>query len=341
MSDTTIGQDTRARAAKTKVSTRAISPSRTRRLRRVRPIQIIATPGSGNGAAAGVAVRLQEALRARGHEVRLDIFPRLQALQRWAATDPGRISHLVSVGGDATQSAAAMGAARRSVPFLPVPAGFGNLFARAFRHSGRVEDALGLLERGELVHADVGLQNGEPFLCHASFGLLAEVQARVEAGDYSRVRWRRWLQYYRTAVRHVRETPLAALRVLVDGKLVSDGASVVTVANVETYGPWLRLTPAASPVDGLFDVFVMEGAMKRQVLATLLRRHLRIPGSQSGTRVYRGRRVSVLDGGAVRENLELLPGVLPVVVSPAVRRALDQALVRDGGAAPIWHRQPA
>ena len=145
MSDVAIGQNPRAGAEKARISTRVISPSRTRRLRRVRPIQIIATPGSGNGAAAGVAVRLQEALRARGHEVRLDIFPRLQALQQWAATDPSRISHLVTVGGDATQSAAAMGAARQSVPFLPVPAGFGNLFARAFRHTGRVEDALDLL----------------------------------------------------------------------------------------------------------------------------------------------------------------------------------------------------
>jgi diacylglycerol kinase (ATP) len=338
MSNAAIGQ---AGTDDTQVSARGIWRSRARRLRRVRPIQIIATPGSGNGAAAGVAVRLQEALRARGHEVRLDIFPRLETLQRWAATDSSRISHLVSVGGDATQSAAAMAAVRRSVPFLPVPAGFGNLFARAFRHSGRVEDALEVLERGELVHADVGLQNGEPFLCHASFGLLSEVQARVEAGDYPRVRWRRWLEYYRTAVRHVRETPLAALRVVVDGRVVADDAAVVTVANVETYGPWLRLTPAASPVDGLFDVFAMHGATKREVLAKLLRRYLRLPGSESGTRIYRGRRVSVLGTGSVRESLELLPGALPVLVSPAVRSALDPALVPADGAVPIWHRRPA
>ena len=63
-----------------------------------------------------------------------------------------------------------------------MPAGFGNLFARAFRQPSRVEEVLDLLEHGELVHVDVGLQNGEPFLCHASFGLLSEVQARVEIG---------------------------------------------------------------------------------------------------------------------------------------------------------------
>lgn len=322
-------------------TTRAIPIARARRPRRSQPIQIAATPGSGNGVAGAVAARLREALLAQGHEVRLDIFPRLQALQRWAATDPSRISRLIAVGGDATQSAAAMAAARRSVPFLPVPAGFGNLFARAFGHPSRVEDVIDLLERGELVHADVGLQNGEPFLCHASFGLLSEVQARVEAGRYPRVRWRRWVEYYRTAVRHLRETPLAALRVVVDGRVVTADAVVATVANVETYGPWLRLTPAASPVDGLFDVFVMHGATKREVLAKLLRRHLRVPGTESGTHVYRGRRVSVVASGSPREDLELVPGVLPVLVSPETRRAFDRALAPADGAFPLWHRRPA
>jgi diacylglycerol kinase (ATP) len=321
--------------------TRAIPTARAKRPRQARPIQIVATPGSGNGVAAALAVRLREALRDRGHEVRLDVFPRLEALQRWAAMDRSRISHLVSVGGDATQSAAAMAAARRSVPFLPVPAGFGNLFARTFGHSSRVEDVVDLLRRGELVHADVGLQNGEPFLCHASFGLLSEVQTRVEAGRYPRVRWRRWLEYYWTAVRHLRETPLTALRVVVDGRVVTDDAVVVTVANVQTYGPWLSLTPAASPVDGLFDVFVMHGGTKREVLAKLLGRHLRIPEAGSGMHVDRGRRVSVVAPGARRENLELVPGVLPVLVPSETRRAFDQALVPVDGAAPVRHRRPA
>ena len=323
------------------ITTRAIATARARRPRRSRPIQIVATPGSGNGVAAAVAARLREALHARGHDVRLDIFPRLPALQRWAAADRSRISHLIAVGGDATQSAAAMAAARRSVPFLPVPAGFGNLFARAFRHPSRVEDALDLFERGEIVHANVGLQNGEPFLCHASFGLLSEVQARVEAGQYPRVRWRRWLEYYRTAIRHLRDTPLAALRVVVDGRVVTDDAAVVTVANVETYGPWLRLTPAASPVDGFFDVFVAQGATKREVLARLLKRYLRIPGSESETRVDRGRRVSVQSPSSPREDMELIPAVLPMLVSPEVRRALQPVRVLPAGASPIWHRQPA
>jgi diacylglycerol kinase family enzyme len=105
---------------------------------------------------------------------------------------------------------------------------------------------------------------------------------------------------------------------------VTEDAVVVSVANVETYGAWLRLTPAASPVDGLFDVFAMEGATKREVLARLLRRHLRLPGAQSGA-VYRGRRVTVAVSGSAREDLELLPGILPVLVAPRNAACSDAA----------------
>jgi diacylglycerol kinase (ATP) len=335
-----LGEDWRAGALSMR-TTRALLTVRARRPRRFRSIQIVTTPGSGNGGALTAAGLLDEELRARGHEVRVDVFPRLQGLLRWAATDASRFSLLISVGGDGTQSAVAMAAARRSVPFLPVPAGFGNLFARAFRQPSRVEEVLDLFEHGELVHVDVGLQNGEPFLCHASFGLLSEVQARVESAPYPRVRWRRWVEYYRAAVRHLRETPLAALQVAVDGRVVTRDAAVVTVANVKTYGGWLQLTPAASPTDGLFDVFVMHGATKRQILAGLLRRHLRIPGSESGTHVYRGRRASVVAPGAPRNDLELMPGVLPVLVSPEARRALGRVLVPEDGPSPVWQRRPA
>ena len=84
-------------------------------------------------------------------------------------------------------------------------------------------------------------------------------------------------------MRHLRETPLAALQVAVDGLVATREAAVVIVANVKTYGGWLQLTPAASPTDGLFDVFVMHGATKREILGRSPRRHPpRISGPSRG-----------------------------------------------------------
>src|SRR4029450_3811848 len=99
------------------------------------------------------------------------------------------------------------------------------------------------------------------------------MQAHVEGPRRSpRARWRRWLAYYRGALRYLRDAPLSVFEVTVDGRLVSREATVVTVANVATYGPWLPFTPEASPVDGFLDVVAMGATSQGALLAKLLRR---------------------------------------------------------------------
>jgi diacylglycerol kinase (ATP) len=319
-----------------KALNRTLPTTRIARSAKSGPIQIVVTPGSGNGQAMTTALELRDALTARRYVPRLEVFPDLDSLRRWAKTESDGFSLLICVGGDGTQSTTARAAVRRSVPFLPVSSGFGNLFARAFRHPHTAEGALDLLARGRVIHSDVGTRNGELFLCQQSYGLIAEVQAEVESGAaVPRARWQRWLAYYRAALRHLREMPTTRLRVLVDGRIVAVDAALVIVANVKTYGAWLPLTPDASPVDGLFDIFVMRGATQRQVFAKLLRRHLRIPGSEPGTLLCRGRRVSVSGRHAKHDRLETMPGRLPVVVSPDMAAALERDLACIETQAPL------
>ena len=178
------------------------------------------------------------------------------------------------------------------------------------------------------------------FLCQESYGFLSDIQSRTEGSTRHRARWRRGLTYYQTALRHLRDMPLTSVRVSVDGRVVAKDAVIVTVANVETYGSRLNLTPAASPIDGLLDVFVMRRATKRELLASLLRRQARVPGAAKGAFVCRGRRVSVA-GAHVRDDLRVLPRRLPVVVSPETAEALARDLGRNGGFAPANLRQVA
>jgi diacylglycerol kinase family enzyme len=290
-----------------------------------RPIQIVVTPSSGNGTAMETALKVRDALAKHRRETSLEVFEDLESLHQWAQTESHPFAAIVCVGGDGTQSTTALAAMRRSVPFLPVSSGFGNLFARAFNHPSTVEGALDLLARGQVIHSDVGMCNGELFLCQESYGLIADVQEAVEAAAAApRARWQRWLAYYRAALSHVRQTPPAKLRVMVDGRVVAVDAALVIVANVKTYGRWLPLAPDASPVDGLLDVFVMTGATHREVLGKLLKWHLRLPGAAAGTLLCRGTRVSVTGSRSGRQQLEVLRGRLPVVVSPETAAALVQ-----------------
>jgi diacylglycerol kinase (ATP) len=317
-----------------------MAPSgRVARFWRPRPIRIIVTPGSGDGRALATAEEIREGLRARHYPATLDAFADLSSLQRWAATERGAMPLLICVGGDSTQSTTAMVAVRRSVPFLPVPCGFGNLFAQAIGAPQNAQEALERLDTGQVAYVDVGARNGELFLCQESYGLIADVQEDVEAhGAAPRARWQRWLAYYRAAVRYLRREAVAPQRVVVDGRVVAFDAALVIVANVEAYGTWLPLTPDASPVDGLFDVFVMRAATHRQVIGKLLRRHLRIPGAGRETRVFRGRRVRVSAPGGPSERLEVMPGRLPVVVSPDTAANFERQRTEREALAPIESR---
>jgi diacylglycerol kinase (ATP) len=307
---------------------------------RSRPLEIVVTPSSGNGRALRTALELHKALTDRGYRTTLETFTDLDRLTRWSETDDRQFSALICVGGDGTQSATAAAAVRRSVPFLSVSHGFGNLFAREFGHPKSAKAVLDLLMYGQVVPADIGTCNGQLFLCEQSYGPIAEIQEAVEGGGAApRSRWQRWLSYYRAALQHVREVPPTRRRVVVDGRVVAVDAALVVVANVKTYGAWLPLTPDASPVDGLFDVFVLRGETRRQILGKLLRRYLRIPGDIAGAEIHRGQRVSVSGLGSTRDQLEVLPGALHVVVSAATAEALRQPPARRGDeASPIARR---
>jgi diacylglycerol kinase (ATP) len=302
---------------------------------RWRSVCIVVTPGSGEGRARGVARRLARLLRRRGAAATIQTFGDLPSLTEWAKTCGPEFDAICCVGGDATLSAAALLARRHRLPFVPIPTGFGNLFARVFGHPSSPRQAARLLDEGEIRLVDVGVAGDELFLSHKSYGFLDQVQEAVEEGRRQpRDRIRRLLAYYGTAVRAVWRTPLAPLGVEVDGALAADQAVLVTVANVETYRDFLSLTPAASPIDGRLDVFVLPRTSKLGLAWRLLRLKLRLPGRWTGVSVYRGREV-VIVSEAGRETLRVVRRVLPLLLPPGAIERLKRRQVEGEEEVPL------
>jgi diacylglycerol kinase (ATP) len=278
-------------------------------------IQLVASLGAGSGRALACAKQIEQALRSRGWATRLRPFGDLGPLARWSATCPKSFSHLVCVGGDATMSAAAAAAIRHGAPMLPVPSGFGNLFARTFGHSKEPEAVADLLETGEVVGIDAGTLKGQIFLSLESFGMLKDIQAAVEDnGAQPKSKPLRVLSSLATAGRFLLRAGPWSFRVEVDGALVSRNAVLVTVANVQAYGGVLPLTPEASPVDGLLDVFVIPRTTVAGLWSRLLRLLLRLPPRREEVLLRRGRRIAVSARGRPREEIRVLPGALPLLV---------------------------
>jgi len=281
-------------------------------------VQIVVTPGSGEGRARFITRRVRRALKRRGHEVCVQSFGSLGKLLEWSDTCEADFSHLVAVGGDATLSAAAGASVRLSIPFVPVPSGFGNMFARAFGFDSRTPRVTELFERGQVRRVDVGsMSNGRLFLSHRSFGLLDDIQEAVEKGrgqPTSRL-WRH-LAYFAEARRFLYRAPLPSIRVEVDGEMLAEKAGLVTVANVETYRDYLSLTPTASPVDGVFDVFAISASSRFRLWLRVLRLLLTRSRRAEGMALARGRSVRVRVEGHAPEELTVLRRALPLLVLP-------------------------
>jgi len=257
----------------------------------------------------------------------MDAYEDLASLRRWAAACEKDFSYLVCVGGDATQSAAAHAAIRTDAAFVPVPAGFGNVFASVFGHPDRAEHVIELLENGERRRVDVGTVGDELFLSHRSYGLLEQVQQVAERGrKQPRHRLFRYLWYWGVGRRFLFSTRLAGFQVEVDGVAVAEDAVLVTVANVETYRGFLSLTPTASPIDGLFDVFVIPRVGKLRLAWRLFSLFFRLRGRWKGVALHRGRRVTVTTPRR-REELSVKRRALPLLVPRGAIEALKARTV--------------
>jgi diacylglycerol kinase (ATP) len=285
---------------------------------------MVVTPGSGEGRARATARRLQKALGRRGYAVHVRTFADLDGLLEWSATCACEFSYLVAVGGDATLSAAATAAVRLSIPFVAVPNGFGNMFARAFGFTEQTRRVTELFERGQIRRVDVGVYQGERvFLSHQSYGLLEDIQRAVERGRAQpRSRVMRHLAYYAMAERFILAAPLPSLRVEVEGTLLAEQAALVTVANVETYRGFLSLTPTASPIDGLFDIFLIPRTTKLWVWTAIFKILLGLPRRWDGVVLSRGRTVRVTVSGREPEQLAVRRRALPLLVLPETLESL-------------------
>jgi diacylglycerol kinase (ATP) len=297
------------------------------------PVKIVVTPGSGEGRAMGTAQRLRWALTRRGRVTSIESFSDLDRLTEWARTCTREFDVIVCIGGDATMSAAAIAAMRLDVPFVPVPNGFGNIFAGVFGHPQKVRGVLRLLENGELRRVDVGVAKGgsteEVFLSHRSYGFLEQIQEMAEHGRRQpKRRLLRLLWYVRVAGAFLFTERLSAFALEMDGKPVTEDAVLITVANVETYRGFLALTPTASPIDGLFDVCVIPRVPTVILLFRLLRVMLRVPGRWRGVILYRGRQVTVTTPRR-REELEVRRRALPLLVPRGRIEALRDRTVQD------------
>ena len=288
----------------------------------VLPLQLVVNPVSGNGRGLAVARGLEQRLRAEGYDARTRVFRDSTEARVWVEDTRERLDTLLCVGGDSTLSEFAPVAVRLGARFLPVPTGFGNIFARAFGHRADPDFVLRLLRGGRVLQADVGQEDkgGGLFLSSRSFGFLEAIKLGVEERVPPKSGMLRYLTYVRTAVDLVRTAPTPSIEVTVDGTRVTNDAVMAIVANVPTYRGYLPLTPDANAFDGLLDVVIVPRRSNLAIVALLVGFLLHHPGRWRRVQRLRGAHISLTASGEPAEVLRVLPSALSVLAPGPGRR---------------------
>jgi len=257
---------------------------------------------------AATSVEESRRLMDRAHDVALDV--------------------LVVVGGDGSAHQGVQFCADTGVALGVVPAGTGNDLARTL---GAPKDPLAATDRlvaalqvGERSTMDLGRVAGGPWFAGVlCAGFDSAVNERA-----NRMRWPVGSRRYDLAIlAELAKLRSGRLSVTQDGEHTELEATQIAIGNIPHYGGGIPVCPDADPTDGLFDITLVRGAKRRDLVKML-------PGLRTGNHVHhplvttsRAREVRIgedngwvayADGeriGPLPVEVSLVPGALTVIGS--------------------------
>jgi diacylglycerol kinase (ATP) len=260
-----------------------------------RHLVVAINPQASFGKNQGAGHTVIDQLVAAGHDVvgiqegsYQDLHTKTQAALR-------KDSVLVVVGGDGMAHLGVDLATQAGIPLGIIPAGTGNDLARHLGIPlGSISAATAhFLAAKKARKIDVAVSKGPegeeaPYVCVLSAGFDAIVNERANAIKFPKGRHR----YTVALLIELWKLKPLSYQVSIDGKDFSGEYLLVAVANSQSFGGGMKVTPEASLVDGLVDVLLLKPLGRLEFLRIY-------PRVFKGTHVT-DRRVIIARGASVR-----------------------------------------
>lgn len=295
--------------------------------------KLICNPTAGRGRAGKLLPEVRTLLKNQGVETDLVLTKAVREATTLAAEAvTAGFPLVIAMGGDGTLqevgeglvNAQAESVGQPAVRLGVIPVGTGNDFAKMLAPTLDWRAACTRIAHGQTRRVDVGRINGRVFLNNVGIGF--DAQVGIEA---QKIRWLHGQAVYLAALARnmVLSYRTPEVSVHLDGEMVKQSITLLTIGNGRCSGGGFWLTPQAEVDDGLFDICLVRGLSKLQMLAL-------VPSAMQGThitakpvRMTRARQVTITsadplpvhaDGeilytDAHELTVELLPAVLDVI----------------------------
>ncbi len=290
---------------------------------------VVANPAAGGGKAGKAVGRLARLLHDTGiaHEIVVSSSgPDLEARIRAAAE--GGAATVGCIGGDGTVGLAANALVGSETTLAIFPSGTADDFAHAIGLT-KLEHTASAVADGAIARIDTGRVTAggvsRHYVAIASCGFDSEVN---EAANAMTMRLGSTGTYVAAVVKTLSRFTPAGFTIDVDGEVVRGPHMLVAVGNSISYGGGMKVTPAASLVDGALDVCMLRalstGSFLRAFPRVFRGTHVNHPAVQ----MARGKRIHIeadrhvmvyADGervGPAPGTFEIVPASLSVFVGP-------------------------
>jgi diacylglycerol kinase (ATP) len=220
---------------------------------------VAVNPSAGNGRTLELSREVTGFLQLHDEESRVLIAPNAAELslrlRDVVAEAEGHIKGIISIGGDGLAHLVLQIAVPARIPFVVIPGGTGNDFARSLGYSRN--DVMTLLRKvisNPAQPVDLGNVDSEWFGAILSTGFDSVVNERANS-----LRWPKGAARYNAAI--ALELPkfrAIDYELTIDGSTMPIQAMLIAVGNGRSYGAGMNICPNAQLHDGLFDLVILE-----------------------------------------------------------------------------------
>lgn len=159
---------------------------------------------------------------------------------------------VVAVGGDGSVNDIVAGLMGTETALAIIPKGSGNGMARTMEIPLREQEAIEVINKGNIIKIDIGFANDRPFISNAGVAFDALISKKFAKSTKRGFAIYSWL-----VTKYLWKYKEWDWEITIDGQQFTERAFIISVANGKQFGYNFQIAPGADWTDGLLDVVII------------------------------------------------------------------------------------